>query len=307
MDLTCLSIFHKRVYTDQMKIPDSWRILVTGVTSIHGWPIFTQLRRLLPETSLYGLRPPKSNTPEGGNVSSFCITERNKLEKIKDEFKPTHVIHCAGVCDLDVCEERPEWAHSLNVKGTKEVVGAFGNDIPVLYMSTDLVFSGFNAPAGGYTEDDKPNPINVVGETFAIAETYIQSCRDHCIIRLGLPLGDSIGGAKGAVDWIESRFRRNLPVTLFYDEYRSCVDCEEVGSMAIFALTHGLRGVFHLGGSRRWSLFDIGKHVLDKGGYAPGLLNGIMRHQEENGPPRIGDVSLNSKKIRNLIKQKTFS
>ena len=153
-----------------MEILDSCRILVTGVTSIHGWPIFTQLRGLLPEASLYGLRPPKSNTPEGGNVASFCITEREELEKIKDEFKPTHVIHCAGVCDLDVCEERPEWAHLLNVNGTRAVVDAFGNDMPVLYMSTDLVFSGFNTPAGGYTEDDKPNPINVVGETFAMAQ-----------------------------------------------------------------------------------------------------------------------------------------
>ena len=54
-----------------------------------------------------------------------------------------------------MCEERPEWAYSLNVLGTKAVADVFGNDIPVLYMSTDLVFSGFNTPAGGYTEDDK--------------------------------------------------------------------------------------------------------------------------------------------------------
>ncbi len=295
--------FIKSIY--QMEILDSCRILVTGVTSIHGWPIFTQLRGLLPEASLYGLRPPKSNTPEGGNVASFCITEREELEKIKDEFKPTHVIHCAGVCDLDVCEERPEWAHLLNVNGTRAVVDAFGNDMPVLYMSTDLVFSGFNTPAGGYTEDDKPNPINVVGETFAIAETYIQKCRDYCIIRLGLPLGDSIGGTMGAIDWIESRFQRNLPVTLFYDEYRSCVDSEEIGRIATATITLGLRGLFHLGGDKRWSLFDIGKYVLNKGGYDPGLLNGIMRRQEENGPPRIGDVSLNSKKLRSLTMQKT--
>ncbi len=287
-----------------MEISDSWRILVTGVTSIHGWPIFTQLRKLLPETFLYGLRPPNSNVPDAENVSSFCITEREKLEKIRDQFKPTHVIHCAGVCDLDVCEERPEWAHSLNVKGTRAVADVFGNDIPILYMSTDLVFSGYNSPAGGYTEDDEPNPINVVGKTFASAEAYIQKCKDHCIVRLGLPLGDSIDGKKGAIDWIESRFRRNLPVTLFYDEYRSCVDCEEVVRMAIATLTLGLRGIFHLGGDRRWSLYDIGKYVLDRGGYAPALLHGIMRHQEENGPPRIGDVSLNSKKLRSFIKAK---
>ena len=74
-----------------MKIFDSWRILVTGITSIHGWPIFTQLHKLLPEAFLYGLRPPKSNIPEGGNISSFCITERKKLEKIKKElYKLSH-------------------------------------------------------------------------------------------------------------------------------------------------------------------------------------------------------------------------
>ncbi len=293
------------LYTYQMEIPDSWRILVTGVTSIHGWPVFSQLRKLLPETFLYGLRPPKSNHPKGDNVSSFCITERKKLEQIKDEFNPTHVIHCAGVCDLDACEERPEWAHLLNVQGSRAVANVFGNDIPIFYMSTDLVFSGFDTPAGGYTEDYKPNPINVVGETFACAETYIQKCIDYCIVRLGLPLGDSIGGTKGAIDWIEGRFRRGLPVTLFYDEYRSCVDCEEIGRMVITALTLGLRGLFHLGGDKRWSLFDIGKYVLDRGGYSSGLLRGITRDQEENGPPRIGDVSLNSSKLRNVIMQET--
>ncbi len=283
-----------------MKFPDSWRILVTGVTSIHGWPIFAQLRELHPESLLYGLRPPKSDVPDSDNISSFCITELAELERVKDEFKPTHVIHCAGVCDLDVCEERPEWAHSLNVEGTRAVVDVF-NNIPILYMSTDLVFSGYNTPIGGYTEDDEPNPINVVGKTFVSAETYVLQNYEHCIIRLGLPLGDSLVGKKGAIDWIESRFRRNLPVTLFYDEYRSCISCEEIGRMTIAAINLKLRGLFHLGGERRWSLYDIGNYVLEKGGYSTDLLNGILRHQEKNGPPRIGDVSLNSKKLRSIV------
>ncbi|GAX60757.1 dTDP-4-dehydrorhamnose reductase [Candidatus Scalindua japonica] len=279
--------------------------MVTGVTSIHGWPIFTQLRNLLPDNQLFGLKPPNSVVPDAKNVESFCITERVKLEEIRDEFKPTHIIHCAGVCDLDVCEERPEWAHSLNVLGTKAVVDVFGKNVPVVYMSTDLVFSGYNAPTNGYTEDDAPGPINVVGKTFVSAERYIQKCRDYCIIRLALPLGDSIVGKKGAIDWIENRFRRDLPVTLFYDEYRSCVECEEVGRVVISALTLELRGLFHLGGERRWSLFEIGKYVLDRGGYSPGLLHGRMRHEEDNGPPRIGDVSLNSEKLRSIIKARS--
>lgn len=238
---------------------------------------------------------------------SFCITERAELEKIRDEFRPTHVIHCAGVCDLDVCEERPEWAHALNVQGTRAVADVFGNDIPILYMSTDLVFSGYNSPTGGYTEDDETDPINVVGKPFAEAEEYIQRCKDHCIVRLRLPLGNSILGNKGAIDWIEGRFRRNLPVTLFYDEYRICIDCEVIGRITVAVLALELRGLFHLGGEKKtWSLFDIGKYVLEKGGYSPDLLNGRMRYQEENGPPRIGDVSLNSNRLKTLVKTKNL-
>ncbi|MGR3178787.1 MAG: sugar nucleotide-binding protein [Candidatus Anammoxibacter sp.] len=286
-----------------MNIPDTWRVLVTGVTSIHGWPVFSKLHELIPKPRLLGIKPPNTKVPDADNVSSTCITNQAELKKIRDSFKPTHVIHCAGVCDLDVCEERPEWAHTMNVDGAKAVADVFGNNVPVLYMSTDLVFSGNNPPVNGYSEDDKPNPISVVGKTFAKAEKQIKECRNHCIIRLGLPLGDSINGDKGAIDWIDNRFRRNLPVTLFYDEYRSCINCDEIGTMAISSLFFGLKGLFHFGGDKTWSLYDIGKHVLDKGDYSPDLLKGRMRHHEQNGPPRIGNVSLNSNRFKSITKE----
>jgi dTDP-4-dehydrorhamnose reductase len=285
-----------------VKLPDSWKVLVTGVTSIHGWPIFRQLQTLLPEQRLFGVKPPKANLPALGNVASFCITDRARLEQIKADFQPTHVIHCAGVCDLDLCEERPAWAQALNVDGSRVMAEVFGQDCPIIYMSTDLVFSGANPPASGYTEEHGPDPISVAGKTFAQAEEEIQQCKHCCIVRLGLPLGDSINGEKGAIDWIESRFRRKLPVTLFYDEYRSCMPCPEIGSMALCVLTQELKGLFHFGGDKSWSLHEIGQHVLQRGPYPPPLLKGLMRHQEENGPPRIGDVSLNSTKLKTLIR-----
>ena len=288
--------------TNDPILPDSWRVLVTGVTSIHGWPIFQELQRRLPPQRLLGVRPPNTDLPAQDNVLSFCITDQERLERIKADFQPTHVIHCAGVCDLDVCEERPAWAHALNVDGTRVMAEVFGQDRFVLYMSTDLVFSGNQPPPGGYTEAHVPDPISVAGRTFAQAERQIERCRHHCIVRLGLPLGDSINGEKGAIDWIESRLRRNLPVTLFYDEFRSCVTCEEIGGMALHVLARELRGLYHFGGDRPWSLHEIGQYVLQRGPYAPHLLKGLLRHQEENGPPRIGDASLNSSKLRTVLK-----
>jgi len=236
----------------------------------------------------------------GFNVHAACITDRDRLSRIRESFGPTRVVHCAGVCDLDVCEDRPDWAYAMNVEGTRIVGEVFG-DLPIIYMSTDLVFSGEDPPDGGYAECHPVDPVSVAGKTFAEAETFLNADDRRCIIRLGLPLGDSVTGNKGAIDWIESRFKRQLPVTLFHDEYRSCVSCDAIADMTVHVLSDQWTGLYHFGGPRSWSLHDIGAHVIERGGYDPSLLNGILRRQEVNGPPRIGDVSLNSQLYQNRL------
>jgi dTDP-4-dehydrorhamnose reductase len=288
-----------------MHLPDSWKILVTGVTSIHGWPIYKKLQTVMPKENLLGIGPPKASFGPEVSLTAFCITDKEKLTTVRETFKPTHVIHCAGVCDLDVCEERPAWAHSLNVVGMHVIADVFRDTTPILYMSTDLVFSGNSPPSGGYTEQHEPDPVSIAGKTFALAEQHLRACKSHCIIRLGLPLGESIYGDKGAIDWIDSRFKRNLPVTLFRDEFRSCITCREIGEMAVNVLAFGLQGTYHYGGNKSWSLFEIGQYVLHRNNYPTSLLSGILRSQERNGPPRIGDVSLNSTLLKGIISANT--
>ena len=276
------------------------RVLITGVTSIHGWPIFERLRQALGSARVFGLRPPKMRIPEGDNVRSVCMTDRETLARVRDRFAPDLVIHSAGVCDLDVCEERTEWAHDLNVNGAANIVDLFA-DRPILFVSTDLVFSGENPPLSGYSEDDPTDPISVVGRTFRLAEDEIARAPDWAILRLGLPTGDSIQGKKGAIDWIENRFRRGLPATLFHDEWRSCIDCDELSACVFEFLERGGRGLYHLGGPKAWSLHAIAERVLAKGNYDPTLLSTCSRHEEVNGPPRVGNLGLDSKKIEQLL------
>ena len=289
-------------YTGNPKIllPSDWRILLTGMTSIHGWPIYQTLQQHLPRPHLHAVCPPKTTLSSTEGVSALTITDETSLEHIRDNFKPTHIVHCAGVCDLNVCEARPAWAHDLNGNGAKIVRRVFG-DRPILYVSTDLVFSGNDPPEGGYREDHPPCPVSVAGETFRLAEEEIGKCRRHCILRVSLPLGDSMVGHKGAVDWMETRFKKGLPVTLFHDEYRSCVNCAAIGDMVPLLLLKDATGLFHFGGDKRWSLYEIGQYVLSKGDYRQDLLKGMLRHDEIDGPPRIGDVSLNSNRLKRFL------
>jgi dTDP-4-dehydrorhamnose reductase len=207
------------------------------------------------------------------------------------------VLHAAGVCDLDVCEERPLWAARINSGGTAAVAEVFGSTAAIIFLSTDLVFSGNHAPEGGYTEDHIPDPVSIAGKTFLDGERQLSRCQRSTIIRLGLPVGPSITGDKGGLDWVESRFKKNRPVTLFTDEYRSVI-CNRDAARCVVEFTADRRdGTFHLGGPVPVSLHELGMKIIVGGGYDPLLLKGILRCQEKNGPPRMGNVALDSRRI----------
>jgi dTDP-4-dehydrorhamnose reductase len=280
---------------------DSSRILITGITSIHGWPIYEKLKSVVSSDRLFGIRPPKSRMPDDRNVASICMTDRAELMRLRNAFQPTHVIHAAGVCDLDICEAKPIYAHSINVDGARNIHSVFSASCCILYLSADLVFSGNHPSALGYAETDKPDPVSVVGKTLALAEKEIANSARHAIVRLGLPMGSSIQGKKGALDFIEHRLKRGLPMSLFHDEYRSCIHCDDLADAVVSLLCLEAEGLFHIGGPRPVSLYEIGERILKRGRYKREALIKWSRIEDVKGPPRIGNVHLNSRKVERLL------
>jgi dTDP-4-dehydrorhamnose reductase len=283
---------------------DTSRILITGITSIHGWPIYEKLKSAICPDRLFGIRPPNSRIPEDRNVASICMTDETKLAHLKNTFQPTHVIHAAGVCDLDTCEAKPVYAHTINVLGAKNIASVFSASCYILYLSADLVFSGNHPSPLGYSETDAPDPVSVVGKTFLLAEKEIAKSNRHAIIRLGLPMGKSIQGTKGAIDFIEHRLKRGLPMSLFHDEYRSCIHCDDMADAVGSLFSLEAEGVFHVGGPHPVSLYEIGERILKRGRYKREALIQWSRAEDTNGPPRIGNVHLNSEKVERLLGRK---
>ena len=280
------------------------RILLTGITSIHGWPIYNKLVSDFSPERVFGVRPPQALFPKGKNIVSGCVTDASLFAEINRAFAPTHVLHAAGVCDLDMCEDEPEKAYAINATGAKNIVDAFGTSCFIMYLSADLVFSGQNPPSGGYHEGHVPDPVSVVGKTYLAAENEMAKASRGAIVRIGLPMGDSVQGEKGAVDFIEGRFKRNLPMTLFHDEWRSCIHCDELADIVVELLRKEERGLFHVGGPKPVSLHEIGQWIINRGGYDPALLKKLSRLEEKNGPPRVGNVHLDSSKVEKVLGRK---
>jgi dTDP-4-dehydrorhamnose reductase len=263
--------------------------------------VYRKLKSLVPADRLFGVRPPNVKLPEDANAASVCVTDQEELARLRNNFRPTHVLHAAGVCDLDMCEARPHFAHEINVTGARSIVSVFGGTCHLMYLSADLVFSGNNPTKTGYRESDEPDPVSVVGRTYRLAEREIEKAPRHAILRLGLPMGDSIQGKKGAIDFIEGRLSRGLPMSLFHDEYRSCIPCDDLANAVVSLFSMEVEGLFHIGGPRPVSLYEIGERILQRGKYRKESLRKLSRKDDVNGPPRIGNVHLNSSKAERLL------
>lgn len=110
------------------------------------------------------------------------ITNKEILdEKLKDvEF----VFHIAAYTSVDEAERNSAKAFEVNAKGTINIAEICNKyNIPVLYISTDYVFSG-KSDHGPWFETDKPQPQGVYAKSKLAGEEAIKKiCEKYFIVR----------------------------------------------------------------------------------------------------------------------------
>jgi dTDP-4-dehydrorhamnose reductase len=133
----------------------------------------------------------------------------------------------------------------------------------------------------------------VYGKTMVAAEQLIFDWMPSaCILRISLPMGVSFNGHAGAIDWIQSRFKKGRPATLYFDEIRTPAYTDCLNRLYERVLVSDLCGLYHAGGPRPLSLYQIAQIVNRVGGYDPRLLMGCPRREAGPIPPRAGNVTM---------------
>jgi dTDP-4-dehydrorhamnose reductase len=137
--------------------------------------------------------------------------------------------------------------------------------------------------------------VTVDGKTMVAAEQLLHDWMPQaCILRISLPMGVSFNGHAGAIDWIQSRFKNGRPATLYFDEVRTPAYTDCLNLLYERVLGSDLAGLYHAGGPRALSLYEIAQIVNRVGGYNPKLLIGCARTEAGPIPPRAGNVTMNS-------------
>jgi len=297
--------------TNQTALEIPLPLLITGVAGVAGYNALDYFQAKYPG-QVIGIRQEDNLRITRPGVEACNAEDRSTLEQLFDRYQFRSVLNCAGNCALRACELDTRLAWRTNVEGLLNLLSIIADrDVRLVHASVDLVFAGRDDVIGhvighvtghqaddnwaGYTEHDIPNPVTVYGKTMVAAEQLlVEWMPKACTLRISLPMGVSSNGHAGAIDWIQSRFQKDRPATLYYDEVRTPTYTDCLNRVFEHALASNLAGLYHAGGPRRWSLYQIAQVINRVGGYDPDLLMGCPRVDAGPMPPRAGNVALDS-------------
>ena len=265
------------------------KLLLTGASGFLGWNI---LQNLNDDIEAHCVTH-HSNHLKQKFLYKEDISKENNTVPLFEKADPDLVIHAAAISDANQCQKFPDETEALNVKASVLLAKLCAEkNIPFVFISSDLVFDG---EKGNYSEDDFVNPISKYGEQKAKAEVEILKIYPHAAIcRMPMMIGAAPAG-KGYLNQFLTTAKKNQPLTLFTDEWRTPIDGASAAKGILLA-AEKLHGIWHLGGSERLSRMHIGEKIAHAFQISPQILKPVRQQDIEMAAPRPADVSMNSSK-----------
>jgi len=105
--------------------------------------------------------------------SELDITDSINTQSVLKQFQPDWIINTAAYTDVDGAESNEEIAYKVNADGP-HILAKSAKEIgaKLVHISTDYVFDGTKKEP--YSENDKPNPLQVYGKSKLKGELLIQ-------------------------------------------------------------------------------------------------------------------------------------
>ncbi len=117
------------------------------------------------------------------NKKQLNILSLNSIEKNLKKFKPTHILHLAGLSrPMKVHDQNITKSIDLNIVGTCNLVKeASKKGIKIIYLSSSYVYPG---KKGNYLEEDALKPWNNYSWSKLGGECAVQMYKNSLIVRL---------------------------------------------------------------------------------------------------------------------------
>ena len=190
-------------------------------------------------------------------ISYLDVKDKAACASLFGSYKPTIVVHLAGITDMERCEEEPVEANDTNVDGTLNILSLCREaGIKLIYVSSSEVFSeNYICTTGdvvedGYNEYAVANTTNVYGGTKLAVEKMLYEYENAWIFRVG---------------WLFGTFKKDKKfIKEIYNQIKGgvkevfAVDDKRGSPVYTYNLVEGMYHIFNYGEPGLWNLANGG-------------------------------------------------
>lgn len=214
------------------------------------------------------------------------VSDQAAVVEMTHAVRPSLVVHCAALTDVDACEHDADRAWAVNAEGAGYVSAAAADvGAEIIAISTDYVFDG---EKGSYVETDPTNPIQEYGRAKLAGEARVREANaKHYIVRSAWIYGT---GGKNFLSRLPELAHAGEPIKAIADQRSSptyAVDLAE----AIEQLSGSERyGTYHVTNDGSCSYAEFAAHTFEVLG--AGKLEAVSHVDVPRPAPRPADTSL---------------
>jgi dTDP-4-dehydrorhamnose reductase len=199
--------------------------------------------------------------------SDIEITDMGSVQGALANYQPDVVINTAAFIRVDDCEIEKDKAYQVNALGARNVAVQSRNiGAKLVHISTDYVFGGeAPIPQGGYTEFEKPIPLNLYGRSKLAGEEMVQQmCHRYFIVRSSGLFGIAGAWGKGGnfIETILKMAREKSELKVVYDQVFSPTSTSDLAVKISQIINTEYYGIFHITNRGSCSWYEFAREIL---------------------------------------------
>lgn len=192
------------------------------------------------------------------DMDSVDITDSMAVMEYAHINRPHFIINCAGLTDLEECENHRDMAYKVNALGARNLsVAARMGRARMVQMSTDDVFGGTSGTP--YTEFDTTSPRTVYGKSKLAGENFVREFSGrHVIVRSSWIFGDR----SPYLGTILKMAERGQTIKAASDQIAAPTGAKGLAAKVVELMEHGEDGLYHVTGQGVCSRYEFAKEAV---------------------------------------------
>jgi len=227
------------------------RYLVFGASGLLGARIFDDLSINFETFGTFH----SSVKAQSSYMRKIDLAKREQMQNIIEEIRPTHIINCIGLTNVEKCERLPEASWKLNSEIPFRLARiSFAYDIKFIQISTDHFSSLVDSPR---SELDFVFGINQYGFSKLLAESLILSENPKSLILRTNFFGTSKNREGSLLDFAIEKIRNGSLIDGFDDVIFSPVGIGEICRFLKSQKCSDASGVLNFASGKPISKYDF--------------------------------------------------